>query len=112
MLGPRSFVTSIKTKTTKRMRIRTECQSAPEGQLYKDGDDETYHVLLDAAKHMSRDELSELEEDLRLYAETRLIGLHMSRLLRLLRHASVAATLSGIEHLHLKATDAVNDKAG
>jgi len=94
------------------MRILTECQSAPERHLFKAGNEFTYQLLLEAAAHMSPEELSELEEDLRLYAETRLIGVHMSRLLRLLRRRAVTATLSRIEHAHFPGRDGLTEVTG
>lgn len=81
------------------MQVR-EHQSAPERLLCKAGTEQTFDVLCKAAKQLSPSELLDLEDDLRLYEETRLIGIHMSRLMKLLkrqraltlRHVTTATT--------------------
>ncbi|MEM8801951.1 MAG: hypothetical protein AAGF55_05405 [Pseudomonadota bacterium] len=66
------------------MQVR-EHQSAPERLLCKAGTEQTFDVLCKAAEQLSPSELLDLEDDLRLYEETRLIGIHMSRLMKLLK---------------------------
>lgn len=56
-------------------------QSAPDCQLQKTGTLETFKILVNATKELSPTDLFELEEDLRFYGETGLIGIQMSRLL-------------------------------
>lgn len=67
------------------MQYQTEFQSAPERLLDKVGTDQTFDLLCQAAQSLTSSELMDLEEDLRFYAETRLIGIHMSRLMKLLK---------------------------
>lgn len=67
------------------MQIRTELLSAPDRILCKAGTDRTFDVLCKAAQQLSPSELLDLEDDLQLYEETRLIGIHMSRLMKLLK---------------------------
>lgn len=55
--------------------------SAPECQLCQTGSAQSYATLLKAARNLSNDELKSLEDDLKYYAETGLIGIYMSRLL-------------------------------
>jgi hypothetical protein len=59
-------------------------QSAPDYQLKKAGTLATYQTLLTATGQLSTSDMSELEEDLRFYSETGMIGIQMSRLLDLL----------------------------
>lgn len=61
------------------------CQSAPECQLSKMGNAESYETLLNKTRALSDRELRALEDDLSYYAETGLIGINMSRLLVVLQ---------------------------
>ena len=80
------------------MRIETERQTAPEKFLCKAGNDRTFEVLCEAAQNLTTEELLDLEDDLRLYAETRLIGIHISRLVKLLRRKA-AMTIRHATHV-------------
>ena len=71
------------------MPVKTELQSAPERILFKDGTEQTFELLYEAAQNLSPTELLDLEGDLELYAQTRLIGIHMSRLLKLLKRRAL-----------------------
>lgn len=60
-------------------------QSAPQCQLNKLGTLETFEILVNAMKSLSKNDIEDLEDDLSFYAETGLIGVQMSRLLDELR---------------------------
>lgn len=85
------------------MRVKTEFQTAPERVLCKAGTDQTFEVLCQAARNLSPSELLDLEDDLQLYEETRLIGIHMSRLLKLLKRQR-AMTLRHITQIKTRVT--------
>lgn len=89
------------------MQIRTELQSAPERILRKDGTDRTFEVLCQAARNLSPSELLDLEDDLQFYEETRLIGIHMSRLLKLLKRQR-AMTLRHVTQVTKRAITVAN----
>lgn len=69
-------------------KARRTTQSAPECQLSKVGTVKSYGILLEAAEKLSEFELAALEKDLEYYDQTGLIGVHMSRLLVLLKPAT------------------------
>lgn len=66
-------------------------QSAPECQLTKVGTPRSYDTLLKSTRTLSDEQLHALEDDLRYYEETGLIGVSMSRLLVLIQPESSPA---------------------
>ena len=65
-------------------------QSAPECHLNETGTASSYGILIKAAQSLSDREIKDLEDDLRFYDQTGLIGIHMSWLLMLLRRKITA----------------------
>ena len=67
-------------------------QSAPECQLHETGTASSYGILSKAVQSLSDRKLKALEDDLSFYAQTGLIGTHMSWLLVLLRGNATTKT--------------------
>jgi len=60
-------------------------RSLPELQLREAGTARSYELLLRATKCMSDAKLNALEDELHFFANTRFVGIHMSKLLSLLQ---------------------------
>lgn len=60
-------------------------QSAPARQLSETGDCQSDNIMKAATEALTNRELMALEAEIKLYADTGLVGVYMSRLLGLLR---------------------------
>ncbi len=78
-------------------------KSLPDLQLCAAGTTGTYDILSQASRALPDTELNALEEELSFYERTGLVGIHMSKLLLLLRMETLA-TAAQDKCLALRAT--------